>query len=177
MTRPALAALLLAGCAAPAAVSTPGQPHTVRVVGPTGGLTTLATSPGEEFGRRRVARAAERVWSALPAVYAGLAIPVAQRDDGARLLGNPGLRLRRQLGGVPLTRYLDCGRAQGGPSAETYEVTLAVATRVEADGEGASVVSTGVQATARPVNFAGGEVRCASTGALEARIAGALTGG
>ncbi len=39
---------------------------------------------------------------------------------------------------------------------------------------GATAVNTTVQATARPVNFAGEHARCASTGALEARIADAV---
>jgi uncharacterized Zn-binding protein involved in type VI secretion len=45
---------------------------------------------------------------------------------------------------------------------------------VSQDGLEKTTVSTTIQATGRPVSFAGDPVRCTSTGTLEARIVEAL---
>jgi hypothetical protein len=70
---------------------------------------------------------------------------------------------------VPLSRYLDCGRTQGSPSADTYEITLQIQTQVR-DNTSNSTVQTTLAATGASVNFPGAPVRCTSTGELEKRI-------
>jgi hypothetical protein len=112
-----------------------------------------------------------QVWDALPVVYESLGIPVTRLDATKHVVGNPGFKRRRQLGSVSLARYLDCGRGQGGPSAETYEVHLTVLTEVQPAAPAAgTTVATLVDAMAKPVTFSGEYVRCSSSGALEARI-------
>jgi len=167
---PLLLAATLGGCASrrPTTVTTS---ETVRVggVGAQPG-TTLATVSAVNPGTVRLLAPVERVWAVMPAVYDSLGIPVARVEQARHIISNEGFKLRRRLGNVPLTRYLDCGRAQGGPSAETYKVNLAVLTELLPDGEGRTTAATVVKASARPVTFAGEFSTCTSTTALEMRI-------
>ena len=171
----ATAALLAAACASrgPTVSSTT---ETIRIGGvgaqPT---TTLSTVSSTIPGATRVTAPIDRVWSVLPAVLDSLGIPVDRLDNATRVIGTDGHRLRRRLGGVSLSRYLDCGQAQGGPSAETYEVNLVVLTELQAAEAGATMAITVVKATARPVNFAGEYSPCSTTGELEARIGRLIT--
>ena len=168
---PLLLAATLGGCAPSRRPSTVTSTETVRVggVGAQAG-TTLTTVSAADPGTARLLAPVERVWAVMPAVYDSAGIPVARLEQARHLIGNEGFKLRRRLGNVPLTRYLDCGRAQGGPSAETYEVNLAVLTELLSDGEGRTTAATVVRASARPVSFAGEFSPCKSTGALETRI-------
>jgi hypothetical protein len=111
----------------------------------------------------------DRIWAVLPAVYDSLQIPVTDRDETEHRIGNQGLRVRGRLGGVPLTRYFNCGSSQGGPNAETYQLHISVLTFARAQGP-ATAMATTLQATARPVTLSGEAVQCSSTGALENRI-------
>ena len=76
----------------------------------------------------------------------------------------------QRLGPAPLSKYLDCGKTQNFPSADTYDVHLAVFTQVEADKSGATKVSTKVDASARPMAFPGAYTKCISTEVLENTI-------
>ncbi|HSJ09524.1 MAG TPA: hypothetical protein VK928_06400 [Longimicrobiales bacterium] len=169
------AVLVLAMVAGSACASSRNQPaastgeQTVRVVG-AGGLTQLSTTTTNRPSVVTVEMPAEQVWRALPAAYQSVGIELALTDSTRGLLGNPGFRARRRLGGTVLSRYLDCGHAQGAPSADTYEVHFSVLTEVQRQADGKTIVSTNVDASARPINFAGEPVRCLSRGELETRI-------
>jgi hypothetical protein len=109
---------------------------------------------------------AEDVWRVLHAVFETVGIPVTERNSTNRVIGNPGHKVRRQMAGVRLGQYVDCGRMQGVPSADTYELTLSVLTRVvPAEGR-----TSTLQAIGQPVNFASSSVNCSTTRRLEARI-------
>jgi hypothetical protein len=169
------AAAGLSACASSGLAPAPTRPvETVRVAGAGTGAINVRAAETEVARPKTLAMNVDRVWSALPAVYESLGIPVAELNQGSRTIGNPGLRVRGRLGDTRLSRYLDCGAAQGGPNAETYNVTLSVLTSVQAQGEAATAVLTDVQASARPVSLAGEPVRCSTKGALENRIADAL---
>lgn len=118
--------------------------------------------------------APEHAWKLLRAVYDSLGIPVGRVDAAARIVGNAGVRVRRRLGTVSLTQYLDCGSTQGGPNAETYEIHLVLTTQVQPGTGGNSVVSTTVDAMARPVTFSADFFPCTSKGRLETRIVDVL---
>lgn len=165
-----LCLLCLAACASRTTGGSTARTETVRVA-TTGTTVAIQSTSTTAPSTREVARAADALWAVLPAVYDSLGIPVAQRQPATRTLGNDGLRLRRRLGSVPLQRYLDCGRGQDGPNAESYEVHLSVQTQVKPGARQTSHLSTIVQAQARPVNFSGEWVRCASRDMLEERIA------
>lgn len=112
-----------------------------------------------------------QVWSVIPAVYADLAIPLTVKDDTRKMIGNEGWRTRRQIGRVPMQRYLECGRSGGIENAETYTISMTIITTVSANPDGGSTVATLVTATGRnPITSSTQEVRCASTGDLEIRI-------
>jgi hypothetical protein len=114
----------------------------------------------------------DRVWAVMRAVYDSLGIPVASFDASTKTIGNTGLRLKRRLGEVALSKYINCGSTQGFPSADTYEVFLSVTTSVRpaASGPQATQISTTVDGQARPITFSGEPVRCSSLTTLEARI-------
>ncbi|HEX6308603.1 MAG TPA: hypothetical protein VFZ69_10475 [Longimicrobiales bacterium] len=157
---------------APSAARTGGG--TVRVVGGGEGGPQITTTAVGDARVGTVTRPRDQVWAALPDVYRSLGIEVAQRDSRTGVIGNAGFKARRRLGSVPISRYLDCGTAQGGRSADTYEVHLSVLTEVRPATPGNTTVSTMIEATARPVSFAGDPVRCVTNGELENRIFVAL---
>ena len=166
-----IAALLLSAVAACAsgrknAGETATSIQTTRVSG-TGGTTTLTTVAETRRGVASLPAPVGMVWNALRTSYDSLGIPVTRADETNRVMANEGMRLRRRLGKVPLTRYLDCGSAQAGPNAETYEVHLAVVTQLRPDSANTTIATTAIEASAKPVQFAGEFVACASTGELE----------
>lgn len=169
-----LSIVALTGCASSSAV--PGRPtsdESIRIVGP-GRAIELRTSPTSPASVDTLFAPLDQVWRALPAAYEAIAIPVTDLDSANHVIANSGLKVRRRLGNVPLTRYLDCGDTQGAPSAETYEIHLSVLTHVQAAGAWGSIVATTVEAMGRPVTFSGAAVRCSSTRALESRLADIL---
>lgn len=172
-----LSMLSLAACASRKPISAVDhQTETVRVGGVGAQSTTvLATVATVAPGVAKILAPIDQVWRALPAVYDSLGIPVDRLEHDKHIIGNPGFELRRRLGGVALRRYLDCGQAQGGPSADTYEVTLSVLTELQ-PAEAGTTAATVVQATARPVTFAGERTTCKSTGEIERRVAELLGG-
>jgi hypothetical protein len=164
-----IAALL--ACASTKTVAPgPATRETIRVVGGAGVPAEVVTSPTVALGVGTVSVPIDRVWTLLPAVYESVGVPIEHLDPATHVIGNDGFKLRRALRSVPLTRYLDCGSAQAGPSAETYDVYLTVLTELHKGETEGTIVATTVQAMAKPATYAGDYVRCSSTGRLEARI-------
>jgi hypothetical protein len=163
------------GCAsgtASSGASTGTVPQTVRVV--TGNSTNMTASmmnaPTALGGT--VAFPEDRVWAVMRTVYDSLGIAVATFDAASKTIGNTGLRLKRRLGEVALSKYVNCGSTQGFPSADTYEVFLSVTTTIRpaASGPQATEIATTIDGQARPITFSGEPVRCSSVSTLEARI-------
>jgi hypothetical protein len=165
-----VALLAFAGCASSQPVASTGE-QTVRVVGQSGTIASMSTVATARPRITTIELPLEDVWKALPSAYQSVGIEIGQTDARRGVIGNPGFRARRRLGDTPLVRYLDCGSVQGGNSAESYEVHFSVLSEVTRDDRGRTVLSTLVDATARPVNFPGDPVRCTSKGELEQRIA------
>ena len=118
----------------------------------------------------RLSATADQVFSTLPAAYEKLGITVTTMVTKERMIANPDLRARARLGGIPLRRLFDCGGASGDPNADTFQLTISVASEVKDNGDGSSTLSTLLQANGRPVQFGGGDVRCSTTGELERMI-------
>ena len=173
----AILAVTAGACAsrAPRPVTTETTANTTRIGNISGG-SSFETTSTTTADVTKLLVPASRTWEVLPAVYQSLEIPLGFQRQETMEIGTEGFRVRRRLHGVSLVRYLNCGESQSVPNAETYEVMLAVSTRVTR-GEQASVstAATYVQATARSVQFASGDVACTSTGALEKRINQLLT--
>ena len=116
-----------------------------------------------------IAATPDAVWQALLAAYGDMKVPVTELATEQRRAGNPAFRTRRQLGGVRLSRYLNCGERLGDQNADSYEVTLRLQTQAVADGSG-TTLHTLVDGTAKPVGVSGAAVNCSTTGELERRV-------
>jgi hypothetical protein len=144
-------------------------PETIRMDGPGGGA--LSVMPDASASAAILAFPIAQVWRILPAAYDSLGLAVATEDPAAHLIANGDMKVRRQLGGVPLSRYIDCGRTQIGASADSYQIVLTVKTQLRSDDAGATTVMTLVEAMGKPVTFAQDYSRCNSTGKLESQVA------
>jgi hypothetical protein len=111
----------------------------------------------------------------LQAVYADLQLAVRRADATTRVVAVSAVKIRRRLGGVALTRYLDCGWKDNLPNAETYDIELSMTSHVAANPDNTSRVTTRVQAVASdPLHGAANVTSCTTLGALETRIADAV---
>lgn len=112
---------------------------------------------------------ATSAWLALPEVYAHFDLrPTGHAAD--RVVAAE-VRVRRVIGGVRLSRIVDCGSALGVKRADHYTITLTVATRVDSMAREASVLRTRVQATGFDPEANSNTITCATTGFLERAIA------
>jgi hypothetical protein len=154
--------------AADAAVTSVQTATLQNAAGATRGVNLLATT---EVSSLAVAAPAEQTFQALTAAYAALGVPVTEIDQRARTVGNPSVRARRRIGTVAAVRAVDCGGDSGMPNAETYELRLAIRSRVVAGEGGGSLIQTTVEGTGRnATTAAASEVRCSSKGAVEQRL-------
>jgi len=173
-----LSLALVCGCASSgagggpssSAKSAPSAPvsQTVRVDG--AGSMNVASS-GPSTSAKTLPYAMDRVWGALPAVYDSLGIPVTTYDGTQHVIANDGFKARFRLAKVSLSRYLDCGDTQMGPSADSYEVFLSVRTQLSPAEAGSTTAVTSLEASARPVQFSQPPSRCSSRNVLEPRVA------
>lgn len=180
-SRPLLAIVLLASaCASSGGSATPGDVvQTTRPVDTgAGGVQGMQLrSVTEDFARATVVEVAPtEVFAVLPAVYDELKLPVSTLVSSERRIASQNARFRDRVGGERAARIVSCGTAADGrEAADSYELTLDIATVAAArpDGQGTDV-KTVVSGLAKPVFTSGEPVRCASTGRLEARIAAAV---
>lgn len=163
------------GCASSTSTGSSGT-STARVIGSTGEGTVYAISTGGQpiAGETRIAAPLGSAWSMLGYAYDSLGIQPTTVDAANRVYGNRGMQIRRQLGNVRLSKYIDCGSSQARPSADFYDVNLSVITQLGALDSATTRVVTTVDAMARPVSFSGEYMRCATTGAIESRISDLL---
>ena len=165
--------LLLAACGGGRSrMVTAGENQTpVRVVSGAGNRTSqLNVVSTSRALVDRLAVSPDSAWRVLPAVYADLGVDYQTLDQARRVISHDALALRRQLGRVPLSRYVACGTANGRDNADSFAVTMSVRTQVVPDSAGTAVVSV-VSATARSLLFDSGDVACSSTQRLEDQIA------
>ena len=169
------AILVVAGCASQSATTkAPSSvtPATIRMEG-VGGTVNLNTTSATDANALALLHPIAKVWAILPVVYDSLGLPVNKIDQTGYVIGAENHAVRRQLGKMPLSRYIDCGSMQGGPSADTYEVNLTLLTTLR-PSESGTTAYTVLQALARPVSTRGDWMKCSSQGQLERRLAEAL---
>ena len=159
--------LVLAGCASSHPESARPTSESVRVVGETG--MNIRMSPSEGASTGTVTFAPDKVWGVLAAVYDSLGIPIGTVDPTRRLIGNTGFKAYQRLGTTSLAKLIDCGRTQGFPSADSYDIYLQITTQVQPRDKG-STISTLVDAAGRPMAVSGDYIKCTSLGTLEAAI-------
>jgi uncharacterized lipoprotein len=162
----ALSVAAVSACSSNPPIDSAPAPETIRVSG-TGSVTMTSNATA---GVSIVAAPIARVWRLLPMVYDSVGLHVATLDSARHLIANGDTKLRRQLRGVPLSRYLDCGQTQIGYNADSYEVVLTVKTQLQSDPSGATTVRTLVTAVSKPVAFSQEYSSCSSTGKLESRV-------
>jgi hypothetical protein len=165
-----ISCLAVAGCAS--ANAGPGSSAPLETVRVAGGLGSMAveTHPTGTAAGGKVGFAVDRVWGPLRSAYDSLGIPVAIFDAATGTMGNAALRVRRRLGDIAISKYLNCGNVQGGPSADSYEIQLSVVTRTRPAEQGSTEIMTSVEAQGRPITLASEYMRCTSTGVLETRL-------
>ncbi|MDF1501984.1 hypothetical protein [Roseisolibacter sp. H3M3-2] len=177
-----LLALLAAACASSGRAAASGDAEVVQTTRPveTGGTgsgvpASLLRGVTEDFVRKTTVEAPpEAVWGALTAVYEEFKLPINTRVDAERRLGTAAGRFRERVAGERAARIVSCGTAADGrEAADSYELSLDIATTVAAATDGASELRTVVSGFAKPIFTNGEPVRCASTGRLEERIAAA----
>lgn len=113
----------------------------------------------------------DKAWAAVPAVFGELGIVPSLVDSKQHVFGNAGANYRRTLGGQRMSRYFDCGATAGISNADDYDLLVRVITQIIPAEAGLSALRTQIEATGHATATSGQVVRCASTGALEERIA------
>ena len=136
---------------------------------------TLDTHPTSGPAVTRIGFPVERVWDVLKTAFDSLAIPVSSIDPATHTMGNASLRVRRRLGDVSVSKYINCGNTQSANAADGYEVVLTVAARLQPTVDGMSQLTTSVEAQGRPMTLSSEYTRCTSTGAIETRLAQLVT--
>jgi hypothetical protein len=115
------------------------------------------------------------VWNALPDAYVRLGVPLREVNPEAHLLGNDGFRVRGELGGERISRYIHCGRTMTGDIADQYDIYMTILTQVQAvEGTDRTRVVSLVDARAQPTSRSGNALRCTSSQRLEDAILGAI---
>jgi len=114
----------------------------------------------------------DSAWRALPEVFLELDIEPGTVDQKAHVISNTSFVVRHSLGGVQLSRYVDCGSSISGPAANQMKVTLSLIVQVvSSDSLGVSKVRSQLDGWGVAEGVSSGRVHCASTGQLEERIA------
>lgn len=168
----ALAMSALAACAS-SPNGVPSRPSTQPVVlAP--GTPALRITTGDGPDVATVPFALETVWSVMPLVFDSLHVPIAKVEPGTHIIGNDGFKVRQRLGKTALSRFIDCGQAQIGPNADSYDVMLTVVTTLAKVDEQSTRVTTSVLASAKPVTYNQGYSQCSTKGGLEAKVVSTL---
>jgi hypothetical protein len=171
MRRIAVLGLVAAvGCAS-GSTSTTSRPQTMRVVGQ-GGLagSQVSMTASSTSSTTKLDFPLEAIWRSLAFAYDSLKIPITTIDPKRHLFGNEGMKVRQKLGNVMLSKYIDCGQAQIGPSADSYDVYMEVTTTVRSISAGQSEVSTLVTSAAKPLTFGQEYSSCQTKGTIETAI-------
>jgi hypothetical protein len=162
-------ALVLIALTACASAGTPTNDSTARqatIFSDPSMATLLADRP------RAVAATIERppaaVWLAAKKVYSDWGIPLTVENPTTHQMGNADFYKSRQIGGEPMTQFVDCGSGMTGPKASTYRIYMSLLTSIVTDGHG----GTNIQTTFAPAgqDVSGGSadrIVCGTTGRLE----------
>ncbi len=174
-------ALALAACGSaggPAAGPAIDIPRVTRIEDSMGRVIEIERVPERVKGTVHLVRVEpDRAWEVLPDVYESIGLPANTADFRSRIVGVLNQRMPRRVAGKSLVEFVDCGMKPEGPNALVDEVTLSVVTRLQPDGQDATLVETTVQGSAKPRSVSGNPVRCTSKGVLERVIADRIAWG
>ena len=169
----AFCVILLTACASGSPSTTHPVTETARVTsGSQIGMDMMASNTTHSV---QVSAPLAVVWRLLPSVYDSVGVTVTNVDPAAHEIGNRGFAVGRQVGGVMTSRYFDCGNNGGASQAFSYDLfvnLMTVATPVTAN---TTTIASRIDVKGRPVSNSGSWIQCASTGALEQKIAEMLS--
>ncbi len=157
--------LLVAGACASAGQGSPTV-DPIRSQGTIG----LSTNPQASAMSTTIAEPMDRVWRIMPAVYASFGIQLTTIEPSTHLVGNEGFKVRKQLAGSYLSKFIECGTTQIGPNADSYDVVLTLMTQLQPANNGGTTVTTSLESSAKPPNFGQEFSHCSTKGVLEARV-------
>lgn len=160
----------VAGCAGSPGVTSGVATQTAQVMLPAGMIAKLSVIAETDPVVTPLAASPAGAWAQVPAAYADLGIPLTFSQPENMMAGNQGLNVRRQIGGVGLRNYLLCGDNGSGPNADSYQISMNIATQVQKADDGTSKVATVLDATATSMTTGTNPVHCSSTGELEQRL-------
>lgn len=120
---------------------------------PSGSTAALAVSPAQ-------------AWTALPAAFTALGIPLATIDSTRRFVRGAATAYH-QFQRSQVSRFVDCGSSLVGPNADAYHVQLVIESQIDSVSAAGSTIRTHVDATG---SGSGATVRCSTTGSLERLI-------
>jgi hypothetical protein len=161
---------VVVGCASPgtgAVVSAPAPD--VRMSTPQG-TQVLSVGVTVVRGVADLPYPIEKVWSAMAPAYDSLAIPLTVLDAASHTIGNEGLKAHRRIGNTRIAEYLNCGNGEGGPSADIYDISLSVISRLQPNSAGGTTITTTVDGVAKPASYSGDYIKCTTTSGLEQRL-------
>jgi hypothetical protein len=150
------------------------QAEVTRVETPTGVLQ-IDWHRQRTYDETKLLVSVDKAWEALPTVFGELGIDPNVVDSRQHVFGNAGTTFRGKLGTQRLSHYFDCGAITGIPNADQYDILVRVITQIIPAEGGLSALRSQVEATGHANATSGQVVRCASTGALEGRIAHMLS--
>jgi hypothetical protein len=165
---------LVCGCASSAAPppDVAVVPTSDRIVTGSGDFMTIGGSAATVGISGDIQASPDDVFRAVQAVYADLKIPISDISPSDRVIGNQLFKTRRRVAGIPMQNYLNCGGSSGQPNAEMFDITMNIQSYVTVPKTGGSTLTTRLQAVGSDPNHGNdNQLRCASTGELEKRIA------
>ena len=172
-----VAVALLTACASGGAHEAPGTIGPATQVGRTktsGGVREndidYTTNTTSFVSRDLLAAPLDSVWAVLPEIWKSLGLDFGGISTKEHRLQTGVVRLHRQLGGVSLSRYVECGRSTQGPNADIYFITLSLQT-VASGPDGRVTVQSTMSVAGEGTGNSGAVVRCSSLGELERRVA------
>jgi hypothetical protein len=163
----------LAGCGAATA-----GPNTEPAPRPKAAVEALAPPVTQDAGvhaprSETFVASPDAVWAALGRAYASVGLKVNGVDTVTRTMGFAGI-IRRNLKGTRLSTFFDCG-AQMGANADSYDITLYVASQVASNPQTRNIlVTTGLRVSGQNPAFASTKSACTTKGELERRIMDAI---
>ena len=131
---------------------------------------SLRTTEDVYVSEDTLPRTTGNVYRQLAATYDEMGIPITKVNAEARLIGAVETRLRGDLAGNPISKYLRCGTSITGSIADQYQVYLTVVTQLESLETGEDGVYTHLSAIAQQGGRSGNNIRCATRGVLERDI-------
>ncbi|HJQ52439.1 MAG TPA: hypothetical protein VJ825_01235 [Gemmatimonadaceae bacterium] len=165
---PKVALLFAAFACAPATPrpNTKPRAETVTIDVPNAPSSRLTIRDDPSGSTAALTVSAAQAWTALPAAFNALGIPIAAMDSAGRFVRGA-TTAYHQFQRSQVSRFVDCGSSLVGPNADAYHVQLVIESQIDSVSASSSTVRTHVDATG---SGSGATVRCSTTGSLERLI-------